>query len=80
LAWAWGGGIKDHCPPWILNISAKKVVFSFSGGKKNLDHFFPPLKNFGKTPSERPWEKFFRQPCRLIGEVVINWKNPSKYL
>jgi len=46
---AGGGG------PWILKISAKKVVFLVSE-KTNFTTFGPPGK-FGKTPRCPPWKK-----------------------
>jgi len=38
-------------PPWILKISAKKVVFSISRDKNQISPLLAtPLKKFGKMP------------------------------
>jgi len=33
------GGKVGPCPPWILKVLAKKVVFSISSGKNKFHHF-----------------------------------------
>jgi len=43
-------GVKGS--PWILKLLAKKVVFSISGGKKQiLPLLAPPWKFLGKSPT-----------------------------
>jgi len=55
-----GQGSLGH--PWILKMSAEKVVFLVSSWKKtNLTTFGPALKKFGKKASS-PWKKSFRRP------------------
>jgi len=46
-----GGGGKI---PWILKISAKKVVFLDSSGEKFFNTFGPPRKYLEKSPSAPP--------------------------
>jgi len=61
LQWASEGGTK---PPWILQISAKKVVFFVLSGKTKFHYFWQPLEKFWKNPLVVPhWKKFFRRPC-----------------
>jgi len=55
-----GGGFPS---PWILKISAKKVVFLVSSGKKISPLLASPWKNFGKFPWwHLPGKKSFRCP------------------
>jgi len=44
-------GVGEPSPPWILQLLAKKVVFSISWGKKQISPLLPLLeKTFGKIP------------------------------
>jgi len=57
-----GGAGVDQGTPWILKISAKKVVFLVSRGKKQISQL-ASLEKFEKTPWWPPWKNFFRRPC-----------------
>jgi len=44
-------GGAGPCPPWILNLLAKRVVFSISRGKKQISPLLAlPGNNFRKIP------------------------------
>jgi len=45
-----GGETGGAWPPWILKISAKKVVFLVSSGRKQTSPLLAPYKIFGKIP------------------------------
>ena len=68
--WASEGGWQGALPPWILKISAKKVVLLISSGKKQVSPLFPPWKN----PLVAPPGK------NLSGahdSLLINFRTPS---
>ena len=49
--WASDGEHGGALTPWILKISAKKVVFLISSGKKQIPPLLtPPWRNFRKIP------------------------------
>jgi len=52
-----GRGGRGALDPWILKISAKKVVFLVSRRKKQiLPLLAPPRKILEKSPSGLPWK------------------------
>jgi len=53
-------GVKGS--PWILKLLAKKVVFSISGGKKQILPLLAPPGNFWENPLLAPMEKFLPTP------------------
>jgi len=54
----WKGGGRGGKAPWILEISAKKIVFLISSGKKQISPLLTsPWKNFGKIPWCPPRKK-----------------------
>jgi len=59
-----GVGTGGQGPPLILKLLAKKVVFSISGGKKQISPLLaPPWKKFWENPPlAPPWKKSFRRP------------------
>ena len=48
--WASEGGWQGALPPWILKISAKKVVLLISSGKKQVSPLSPPLEKIFPAP------------------------------
>jgi len=43
------------CPPWILKLSVKNVIFWISRGKKQISPLLPPPEKFlGKSPTGPP--------------------------
>jgi len=59
-------------PPWILKISAKKVVFfNFERQKPNFTTFgHPPEKVWKNALMPTPWKKSFRRPWMLIHSTI----------
>jgi len=49
-----GVGRGETRPPWILKISAKRVVFLVSSGKKQISPLFAHLEKFWKNPLVPP--------------------------
>jgi len=58
-----GIGRGGAWPPWVLKISARKVVFLFQGVKKQISQLLAPLENIGKLPWRHPLEKILPTPC-----------------
>jgi len=49
--------------PWILKISAKKVAFLVSSGKKQISLLLAPTRKILENPLvATTWKKFFRRP------------------
>jgi len=65
-----GRGAGGPTPPWILKLSAKKVVFSISRGKKQISPLLAPLEKFWENPLlPPPLEKFL--PTSMVEQTIL---------
>jgi len=81
--WASEGGQGFHSP-WILKISAKKVLFLISSGKKQISPLLAtPSQNFGKKhvpPGKNPSDAHERQPCFSESTAALPLRTISSFI
>jgi len=60
--------------PWILKISAKKVLSLVSSGKSQISQLFTPLANFWKTSQcPPPWKNPSDAHAWSVHDVTHGW-------